>query len=155
MINVLVKGVTMASTSHASSEMDGNVLLMPGIFNDTLRLLLEAHEYFHHYGQEDQQNITGRERTIYSCEMSRITMRLSSVMAWLMVRKAVFAGKIPPEDAVQKYRLDSRDVCLFHNAEAESILPTYMSYLLEESLELYSRISRLEDMALLSEQRLN
>lgn len=122
------------------------MLFLPGIYNDTLRLLLEAHEYFHLYGQDDQQRLTNVQRLVYSCEMSRITMRLSSIMAWLMVRKAVFSGKIPMEDAIHRYPLDGREVSLHRNEEAESMLPSYINYLLEESFHLYSRVSRLDEM---------
>lgn len=125
--------------------MDENVLFMPGLFNDTLRLLLEAHEYFDIHGRKEQENIKMQYRGVYSCEMSRITVRLSSIMAWLMVQKAVHAGKISPHEASTSFKLDSQDVCLFKNQEAQTILPSYMSYLLEETFILYQRVKRLDD----------
>lgn len=123
-----------------------NLLLMPSMFNDTLRLLLEAHEYFYQHGAEDQEKFTGTLKSIYACEMSRITLRLSCVMAWLMVRKAVLAGKMTDEEALRKYELDSSDVCLFRNEQALGILPSFMSYLLDNSLDMYQRVWRLDGM---------
>lgn len=132
--------------SRATSEIPGNVLFLPGLYNDTVHLLLEAHEYFQLNGPRDQERITPPLKLVYSCEMSRITMRLSSVMAWLMVQKAVLAGKITPEESTTQYPLDSTDTCLYRNEEATGILPSYMSYLLDESHALYERVHRLDRM---------
>lgn len=130
--------------SHADNR---NVLLMPGIFNETLQLLVDAQQYFELFGEQDQGKVTPQNRIIYSCEMSRITLRLSSVMAWLMVRKAVFSGKISDGAATEQFRLDCQDICLFRNPEAQKALPPFMYYLLERSLELYERICRLQDVS--------
>lgn len=130
----------------AIASKSENVLFLPGIFNETLRLLLQAHDYFYHYGQADQEKLTGRERSLYACEMSRITLRLSCVMAWLMVRKAVSVGKISDEEALDKYELDSTDICLFENVEALPYLPSYVSKLLHQSFQIYERIWRLDKL---------
>jgi hypothetical protein len=122
------------------------VFFLPGIFNETLQLLLDAHEYFSIFGGEDQNRYNGDSKTVYSCEMSRITLRLSSVMAWLMVRRAVFAGKILPQDAAEKFRLDCEEVCLDTNPQADGMLPSYMCHLLSRTLELYQRVHRLQGM---------
>src|SRR5471030_3548499 len=82
-----------------------NVLFMPTVFNETMQLLTDAHEYFHLFGDDDQQRIAPDLKTLYSCEMSRITLRLSSIMAWLMVQRAVFTGKILPQERSEERRV--------------------------------------------------
>jgi len=129
----------------ASSE-NRNVLMMPSVFNETMQLLLDAHEYFEMFGEDDQSRIQGEERSIYSCEMSRITLRLSSVMAWLLVRTAVFSGKITDIEATEKFRMECHDICIFENADAIDVVPPFMHYLLERTLELYERVCRLDAM---------
>lgn len=129
-----------------TSSENRNVLMMPGVFNETMQLLLDAHEYFELFGEDDQDNIAESDRSIYSCEMSRITLRLSSVMAWLLVRKAVFSGKITDIEATEKFRMECHDICVFENAEAIDVLPPFMQYLLERTLELYQRVCRLDAM---------
>tara|TARA_B100000989_G_scaffold292595_2_gene268744 strand:- start:418 stop:867 length:450 start_codon:yes stop_codon:yes gene_type:complete len=129
------------------SAQAGNVSFMPAIFDETLQLLLESHEYFEYYGAEEQAIIPEYCQVIFSSEMSRITMRLTSIMAWIMVRKAVYAGKLSEEEARRKYRLDGRSICLLDNVEARAWLPDFVVYLLDESLELYARVARLDDMA--------
>lgn len=123
----------------------GSVFIMPSLYNETLRLLAEAHDYFHFQGHHDQMNLTQRERTMFTSEMSRITIRLSCIMAWLMARKAVFSGKLSEKDAIANFRLDCREVCLNQHIEAETMLPPAMTALLDETFELYQRIARLDD----------
>ena len=121
-----------------------NVLFMPGVFNETMQLLADAHEYFYRFGDDDQSRIEPNLRTLYSCEMSRITLRLSSIMAWIMAQRAVFTGKIPAQEAAHRYGLDFQDVCRVDNRMLHGVLPSYVCYLLDRSLELYERVLRLD-----------
>jgi regulator of CtrA degradation len=121
-----------------------NVLFMPGVFNETLQLLTDAQEYFTLFGEDDQQRIEADLKSLYSREMSRITLRLSSVMAWIMVQRAVFTGKIDADQAAQRYALDFKDACTVDNRMLHGILPSYVCYLLDRSLELYERVMRLD-----------
>jgi len=126
---------------HSSTP---NVLFMPGLFNETMRLLTDAHEYFFLFGDDDQKRLADDMKSLYACEMSRITLRLSSVMAWIMVQRAVFSGKIPAEDAATRYGLDFKDVCMVDNRVLHGVLPSYVCYLLDRSYELYERVQRLD-----------
>ncbi len=121
-----------------------DVILLPGIYDETLKLLAEAHDHFYRHGPTEQAQMDNRHRTMYASEMSRITIRLSCVMAWLMARKAVFMGKITAEEANENYRLDCRDICMNQHIEAESIMPDRVNDLLDKSLELYMRVARLD-----------
>jgi regulator of CtrA degradation len=124
-----------------------NVLFMPGVFNETMQLLTDAHEYFALFGDDDQNRLSPDLKTLYSCEMSRITLRLSSIMAWIMVQRAVFSGKILPDEAAHRYGLDFQDACSVDNRMLHGVLPSYVCYLLDRSLELYERVLRLDDQA--------
>lgn len=122
-----------------------NVLFMPGLFNETMQLLKDAHEYFFLFGEDDQSRIEAQMRTLYSCEMSRITLRLSSIMAWIMAQRAVIAGKIDAEVAMKNYRLDFQDICMVDNRVLHGLLPSYVCFLLDRTLELYERVQRLDE----------
>lgn len=122
-----------------------NVLFMPGLFNETMQLLKDAHEYFFLFGEDDQSRIDAQIKTLYSCEMSRITLRLSSVMAWIMVQRAIIAGKIEREEALTKYGLDFKDICTVDNRVLHGVLPSYVCFLLDRTLELYERVMRLDE----------
>lgn len=129
------------------TSSDTQLLFLPGVFNETLSLLFDAHHYFQSRGIEDQATIPESLKMAYSNEMTRVTMRLTSVMAWLMVRRAVYAGRIEEDKASDCYRLDGADVCLNHMPEILSNMPYYLGYLSERSLQLYERIHRLDGMA--------
>lgn len=132
------------TTPHTNAPQTPNVVFMSGVFNETMQLLAEAHEYFHMFGKDDQEHIEADLRSLYSCEMSRITLRLSSIMAWLMVQRAIFTGKIPVEEA-HRYTLDFQDICRVDNRVLHGVLPSYVCFLLDRSLELYERVLRLDD----------
>jgi len=123
------------------------LLFLPGVFNETLGLLFDAHHYFQSRGAEEQATIDPEKRPFYVSEMSRVTMRLTSVMAWLMVRRAVYAGRIEEEKASHSYRLDNTDACLEHNPDVLAEMPYYLNYLSDRSHDLFERISRLDQMA--------
>jgi len=133
-----------STSTTPNVAMPANVLFMPGLFNETMQMLADAREYFLLFGEDDQSRLTLDIKTLYSCEMSRITLRLSSIMAWIMVQRAVFSGKIPTEEAVSRYKLDFQDVCLVDNRMLHGILPSYVCYLLDNTLELYERVLRLD-----------
>ena len=129
------------------ASSNNQLLFLPGVFNETLSLLFDAHHYFQSRGPEDQATITEPLRLHYANEMTRVTMRLTSVMAWLMVRRAVYAGRIEEEKATESYRLDGAEICLDHQPDILTNMPYYLNYLSERSLNLYERIHRLDSMA--------
>ncbi len=125
---------------------DNQLLFLPGVFNETLSLLFDAHHYFQSRGVEDQQTIPESLQVSYSNEMTRVTMRLTSVMAWLMVRRAIHAGRIEEAKAADCYRLDGADICLNQHVGALAEMPYYLNYLSQRSLDLYERVHRLDRM---------
>ena len=74
--------------------------------------------------------------------------RLSQVMAWLLVRRAVTAGEIAEVDAVgEDYRLGGHEVCLDSAMHADQNLPPKVRSLLDRSYRLYQRVARLDELA--------
>lgn len=121
-----------------------NVFLMPGLFNDTVALLLEARHYFSAVWPHYEPYLSPEERLHFTSEMSRITMRLSSVMAWLIAQKAIASGDLSEEEARDKYCLEGNELCLEVNQEAENVLPMEMRTILESTRQLYQRIYQIE-----------
>lgn len=117
------------------------VMFMPGVFNETLALLFDAHHYFQSRGSEDLRTIGAELKLPYSEETMRITVRLTNVMAWLMVKRAIHGGREIPD-----HRLDGIDAAMLHRPEILEQLPYYLHYLSERSLELFLRVHRLDQM---------
>jgi regulator of CtrA degradation len=129
----------------ARKNNTGTVVILPGIYDETLALLAEAHDYFYRTEIEHQQ-LNPREHMMLTSELSRIAMRLSCIMAWLVARKAVSFGNITQKEAQERFRLDGREVCMHQHIEAESALPDEVTDLLDRSLELYQRVARLDEV---------
>lgn len=129
------------------AEPANQLLFLPGVFNETLGLLFDAHQYFQSRGAEEQGTIAAEKRPVYAHEMTRVTMRLTSVMAWIMVRRAVHAGRIDEEKASDAYRLDGVELCLEHHPEILADMPPYLEYLSGRSHDLYARVHRLDRLA--------
>ncbi len=138
----------MQACAFISPETGNNQLLfMPSLYNDTVNLLIEARDYFTHFSSEDQSRLTPMERLTYNAEMSRITLRLSSVMAWLLARRASTGGMASPESSLHEYRLQFRHICLDEGQGAKNATPAYVQLLLERTQALYARVCRLCDMS--------
>jgi hypothetical protein len=131
-----------------SKQKESRILLLPGIYDETLALLARTHHYFHQWGlAQNHVFLNERERSMFASEMSRITIRLSCVMSWLMARKAVLEGENALPEGIESYRLECRDVCLNQHIEAETMLPPDMAELLDQTFELYQRVARLDEAA--------
>lgn len=131
-------------TSKQETTLDHEVIPLPGIHDEALRLLIEAHNYFHQWGAKEYIKMEARGRMMYASEMSRITMRLSCIMAWLLARRAENTDMNTQTEKSAHYRLECRDVCMNQHIEAETTLPSKMGDLLEKTLELYQRVARLD-----------
>ena len=137
----------MRPSPRQAKQPKQQTLFLPGMFNETLTLLFDAHHYFQSRGAEEQSSIPPDQRPLYAAEMSRITLRLTSVMAWIMVRKAIFSGKIDEEQASEKYRFTAEEFCLAPKPADIDDLPYYINYLSDRSRDLYTRIARLDAQA--------
>jgi regulator of CtrA degradation len=116
---------------------------LTGTYEETLSLLAETRALLSR-PPDGGRGPVGQLRLVR--EAMRITSRLSQVLAWLMVRRAVIEGVISEADSLApERRLSGQDVCL---AEAEDLgeVPAGMKRLMERSRALYERIARLDRM---------
>jgi len=126
-----------------NGQASQNVLFMPSVYNDAMTLLYKAQEYFTEFGDDDQIKMEKNIRSLYTCEMSRITLRLSCVMSWLLAQRSVISGDIDSKDSAH-YGLEFQNICRVNNEVLHGILPSYVCYLLDSTLELYERVLRLD-----------
>lgn len=131
---------------RAAAPGHTQLVFLASMFDETMRLLVDAQEYFTHHARADMQGTSPVEKMVYSSEMSRITLRLSAVMAWLLARRAEAHGEITREEAASDFSLGFEDICLKDLPEMHHVLPHYMCGLLTQSLELYRRAERLDGM---------
>lgn len=111
---------------------------------ETLDLMVEARNYLGLRGPPPARStgdaVAGLRQ---SCEALRVTARLTSVMSWLMMQRAIQGGEIDEDAALAGGAwLDDDPVCLAETDDPH--LPSGLQCLLRRSLLLYVRVARIE-----------
>jgi regulator of CtrA degradation len=118
-------------------------------YDETLDLIVEARNYLTYVRPHFRSGKTAMHDLRTNCEALRVTSRLTQVMAWLMIQRALSEGEISASEAcAEKNRLSGHAVCLDVTASDDPCLPPGLRSLLGRSLQLYQRIARLEQMVI-------
>jgi regulator of CtrA degradation len=110
-------------------------------YHDTLMLLLRSESFLENYSSQTELHDKPLYEARIDCEMTRITARLTRVMAWLLAQKALYEGALPLEEAQSiKYQIVRDPFCLKDSLKGqERALPPTVKDLLSDSLDLYRR----------------
>jgi regulator of CtrA degradation len=118
-------------------------------YDEALDLMVEARNYMTYVERRERQRAGVIGGLRMSCEAMRVTSRLTQVMAWLMMQRAVVEGEISADQALDDAnRLSGTEVCLDETHNKDEELPRGLRSLLERSLRLYVRIAHLEEQML-------
>ena len=116
-------------------------------FDEALGLVVEARDYVAGRLAFDREISGPVHQLTCDCETLRLTTRLTQVMAWLFIQRALHEGEITAEEAQRDAnRLGAQDVCLADDADIAARLPKRLGSLMSRSLALYQRIARLDEM---------
>ncbi|HLI13557.1 MAG TPA: DUF1465 family protein [Alphaproteobacteria bacterium] len=116
-------------------------------YREAFDLLRETRDYLAYCQTRDLAPRGAAERLCFSRESTRLTARLTDIMAWLFVQKAVAVGEMSADEAAEeRHRLLRRDVCLDDTAATNDGLPRGLLSLLGRSHALYLRIARLDEL---------
>ena len=116
-------------------------------FDEALALTREARDYLAYQEKADLDQMSPVGRMAASCESMRLTARLTQVIAWLLVQKAVHSGDLTREEAAEpKYRLAGQEICDDIEPLAAEPLPDHLAELLSRSHRMYQRVARLDAM---------
>ena len=116
-------------------------------FDEALALTREARDYLAYQEKADLSELSPVGRMAAACESMRMTARMTQVIAWLLVQKAVHAGDLTREEAaLPKYRLAGQEGCDDIEPLAVEPLPERLIELLTRSHQMYQRIARLDAM---------
>lgn len=122
--------------------------LLNRVFEETMTLLIDARDYVARHEPVEAAQLALTARLLVSRETMRITSRLTQIMAWLLVQKAVFAGEMSRAEAAgPAHRLAGHKLCLDAESGRFDGVPPRLSTLLERSYNLYVRIARLDALA--------
>lgn len=113
------------------------------VYDEAMGLLIEARDYVAATMGDQRESMD--VRLAVSCETMRLTSRLTQVMAWLLVQRAVHSGEMSAHDALdEQHRLSGQKVCLTVDCVFDVTLPAALQSLLDRSYRLYLRIQRLD-----------
>jgi regulator of CtrA degradation len=116
-------------------------------YRETMSLLLETRDYMRFREPVDRYALPDDQRLVVNCEALRLTSRLTHIMAWLLIQKAVHAGELTPEEAAaEDHRLAGQSVCRTRRGPVEVSMPPTLATLLERSYQLYARVERLDEL---------
>lgn len=116
-------------------------------YDEAMGLLIEARNYVIADDLRPPAAAQPADRLILCCETMRLTARLTHVMAWLLAQKAVHAGEITlAEAAAEPFALGGRTTCLSEHPGIAALGDDWLTGLLDRSLRLYIRVSRLDEM---------
>jgi regulator of CtrA degradation len=116
-------------------------------YNEALDLLSEAHTYISYRQALDESKLRPRQRLLMSYETMRLTARLTQIMAWLMMQRAMQQGDMSRDETgfEPEIEVSSDILSLDAREEEENELPRGLKYLMEKSHNLYVRIQRIEE----------
>ena len=116
-------------------------------FDEALTLLVQTRDYIAVGVGGRPVGRTADDQLRFARETMRVTARLTQVMAWLLIQKAVHAGEIGPcQAAGDDLRLAGQKVCTEHDETDHAGLPLSLQRLLARSHALYVRVSRLDEL---------
>lgn len=116
-------------------------------YDETMDLMVEARNYMSYVERRERERAGAFVGLRMSCEAMRVTSRLTQVMAWLLMQRAVHEGELSPEQALaDECRISGTDVCLDESYSRDETLPNGLRSLMDRSHRLYVRVSRLEKM---------
>jgi regulator of CtrA degradation len=120
-------------------------ILYDNTYSETLGLLTKAEKFLKSYSLQRAQEPNEVRDMRINCEMTRVTARLTQIMAWLLAQKAFLAGEIALKEACsEKYLIKGDPFCLANSINGqEEHYPLPMRELLIDSLGLYRRIQAL------------
>lgn len=114
-------------------------------FDEAMALTREARDYLAYQEKGEMAKLSPVGRMAASCESMRMTARMTQVIAWLLVQKAVHAGDLSRDEAADsKYRLAGHEICGDIEPLAAEPLPERLTELLMRSHRMYQRVARLD-----------
>lgn len=126
---------------------DSSQTILDRTYDEALALVVEARNYIASGRPRDEAGDDPAAKLLVSQETMRVTSRLTQVMAWLFCQRAVLNGEMSRDEALSaRFSLGGHTVCQEDRWHDDERLPSGLRSLQQRSLNLFSRIYRLEEM---------
>ena len=137
----------LTDTPATPSPRPGRAVYFDRTYRETMTLLLETRDYMRFREPVDRRAMPDDQRLVVNCEALRLTSRLTHIMAWLLIQKAVHAGELTAAEAASEdHRLAGQSVCRERATVGDVSMPPRLATLLERSYHLYTRVERLDEL---------
>ena len=123
--------------------------LIDSLYTEAMILADEARAYFDEAGRRDRGTLDATARVGFACESLKVTTRIMHIVAWLLTQKAVETGEIRSADGRRPERRLGHANASDHDLVAT--LPDDARRLINASIDLYTRIQRLDEGQLVDE----
>ena len=125
----------------------GPITFFNRTYDETLALLIESRNYVAAEQAIDVMRSDADAQSAMVQETTRLVARLTQMMAWLLVQKAVAAGEMSRDQAKRgEHRLGGHAVCLDEGQAVRLPPESHLAKLLDRSRHLYIRVARLDEM---------
>jgi regulator of CtrA degradation len=139
--------MTLNEHPLTSSPRPRRAVYFDRTYRETMTLLLETRDYMRFREPVDRRAMPDDQRLVVNCEALRLTSRLTHIMAWLLIQKAVHAGELTAAEAASEdHRLAGQSVCRERATVGDVSMPPRLATLLERSYHLYTRVERLDEL---------
>src|SRR5678816_4258216 len=108
------------------------------VFREGMALVEAAATYLDGDGRKEARKLQPPHSLAYATESMRLTTRLMQLTSWLLLRRAVSAGEITPEDARKEtHRISLAEIGAGQSLTGSGQLPEPLSALIKRSLRLH------------------
>lgn len=116
--------------------------LVDSLYSEALLLADEARTYFDEVGRQEQKSLDPFARVGFACESLKVTTRIMHIVAWLLTQRAIESGELRSSDGGRP----ERRLGHANDSDPELVekLPAAAKRLIGASIDLYARVSRLD-----------
>jgi regulator of CtrA degradation len=140
----------MAAMTDSIDDLGPQARITPrridALYTEAMLLADEARAYFDEAGRDERQSLEPFVRVGFACESLKVTTRIMHIVAWLLTQRAVESGEIHAADGRRPERR------LGHASDSDPLvitqLPPTAQRLVSASVDLYSRVARLDEGAI-------
>jgi len=134
--------------SHKYPIMVEPLIFINRKLKEAHKLLHATHDYIRWQAPLDVKKMDTKQMLKVSCEAMRVTIRMTQIIAWLMLQKAFLMDEISRNDVLSdECRVLRGTHCLESDSETDEELPSRLRELLKESRDLYVRTLRLDEIS--------
>ena len=115
-------------------------------YDDGFALLLEVRDFLRDQKAAIDASLSPNERVLLTQELTRMTRRLTDIMAWLLLCRAVAAGEISQQESLSHVATRLDDELLDEPIAAHRKLPLNVRSMIGRTRRLYGDVVKLKEV---------